>query len=187
MWARRPPYLCSETPQRFSAASLNDNVKSFRVAVSWLPLLVTENDLELTWRRALVRERRAIVRIGERGRTRVLEELGVTRTTTRLRTVVMVSATELVRTERFTATLARHDGSVAGRGPELQASGTCSEEVGPASNDRAPAFSLVWGHGHRKVEAVDEADGVGGEVGVAVVEGELGECGRCGAARSVAL
>lgn len=40
---------------------------------------------------------------------------------------------------------------------------------------------------HGEVEAIDEADGVGGEVGVAVVEAELGESGRGGTTAAIAL
>lgn len=148
---------------------------------------MTENNLEFTRRRALMHHRRAIMRIRESSRTRVLEKLGIARTPTRLRIIKMVPTTKLVGTESLTPTLTTHHRTVAWRRPELQGSGAGGQEVSPASHDGAVALALVRGDRHGDVVAVDEADAVGGEVGVAVVEGELGEGGRGGAAGAGAL
>lgn len=131
--------------------------------------------------------RRAIMRIRESSRTRVLEKLGIARTPTRLRIIKMVPTTKLVGTESLTPTLTTHHRTVAWRRPELQGGGAGGQEISPASHDGAVALALVRGDRHGDVVAVDEADAVGGEVGVAVVEGELGEGGRGGAAGAGAL
>ncbi|CAN6559618.1 unnamed protein product [Malus baccata var. baccata] len=61
-------------------------------------------------------------------------------------------------------------------------------QVGLATDDGADAVALVGSDGEGDVEAVDEADAVGEEVGgAAVVEADLGKGGGGGAAGSVAL
>lgn len=145
---------------------------------------MTEDDFELFGGRALVHERGAIVRVGEGRRARVLEELRVARRPARVRAVVVVPAAQLVRPERGAPAPAPHDR----RTPlHLQRVRARAEEVRAAADDGARALALVRRDGHGDVEAVDEADAVGGEVGVAVVEDELGQGGRGGAAEAAAL
>lgn len=149
--------------------------------------LVTENDLELTWRTALMHQRRTVMGEGESGRTRLLEEIRVARPLTRLRTVVVSPTAKLVRAKRLAPALAPHHVPVSGWIPELQRCGTRWDEVGLAPHHGTNTAPLVWGHRHGDVEAVDEADGVGGLVVVAVVEAELSEGGGGGAAAAVAF
>lgn len=68
---------------------------------------MAEDDLELTWRRALVHERGGVVRVRKRSGASVLEELRKARRPTRLRAVVLVPTAQLVRTERLARALAR--------------------------------------------------------------------------------
>ncbi|GLT65084.1 hypothetical protein SLA2020_375410 [Shorea laevis] len=98
----------------------------------------------------------------------------------------MIPAAQLVRVERLTPALAPHNWPVR-MWPELQLVRTGSEQVCTAAHDRALAFALVGGHGHGDVEPIYEADTVGGEVLVPMVETELGEGGRGGATKAVAL
>nr|GMD69348.1 glyoxalase family protein, expressed [Ipomoea batatas] len=135
---------------------------------------VTENDFELTRRRALVHQRRGVVGVSESGRTSVLEELGVGRRLAGLRVIVVVSAAELVRLEGLAPALARNDRAVPAVGADLEACGTRVQKISPAPHDGALALAFVRGHRHGDVEPVHEADAVGREVGVAVVEHELG-------------
>lgn len=90
----------------------------------------------------------------------MLEESRVAGGETRGGTVVIVHATERVRPECLTRTLARHDGAVPRRRPHLKLRRARGEEVGRAPNDGAHAITLVRGHRHGDVEAVDEADAV---------------------------
>lgn len=82
------------------------------MAESDLELSVAEDDLELTWRRAVMHKRRRVVGVREAGGTSVLEERRVARSPASLRAVVVVPATQLVRTERLAAALAPHDVTV---------------------------------------------------------------------------
>lgn len=148
---------------------------------------MAENDFNLPRLRALVHQRRRVVRVRERLRTSTLEELRVVRRLARLHTVEMSPAAELVRLERLAPALARHHRTVSAVGPEVERRRTRVEEVRPAPHHRTYALPFVWGHRHGQVEAVDEAHGVGREVGVAVVEVQLDEGGRRGAAQAVAL
>lgn len=149
--------------------------------------LVTENDLKLPRRRALVRQRRAIVPVRHRRRARLLEELRISRRPARLRTVVLVPAAQLVGPERLAPALAPHHGPVSRGRPQLQRLGTRGEQVRPAPHDGAVALPLVGRNGHGDVEPVNQADRVGGLVLLAVVEAELGEGGGGGAAGPGAL
>ncbi|KAI3429095.1 uncharacterized protein J3R85_008741 [Psidium guajava] len=149
--------------------------------------LVAEDDLELARRGALVHQRRAVVRERERGGAGALEELRVARRPARVFAVVVVPAAQLVGPERLAPALARHHGAVPRRRPHLQLRRARRQQVGPAAHDGAHALPLVRRHRHGDVEAVHEADAVGGEVGVALVEAELGEGGWSGAAEAPAL
>lgn len=148
---------------------------------------MTENDLKLPRRRALVRQRRAIVPVRHRRRASLLEELRISRRPARLRTVVLVPTTQLVGPERLAPALAPHHGPVSRGRPQLQRRRTRGEQVRPAPHDGAVALPLVGRNGHGDVEPVNQADCVGGLVLVAVVEAELGEGGGCGAAGPGAL
>lgn len=148
---------------------------------------MTEDDLELARRRTLVRQRRAIMRIRESSRARLLEKLRVTRRPTRVGTVVVIPTTELVRPKSLTPALTGHHRAFPWRRPELQSRRTRGEKVGPTSHDGTNAFTLVRGHRHGEVKPVHEGDGVGGEVGVAVVEVELRQGDGGGASSPVAL
>lgn len=119
-----------------------------------LCLLVAENDFELTWRRALMHERRAIVRVSEGRRTSVLEELRVARRPAGLRAVVMVPAAELIRPEGRAAALAP-DNRPMRRSSHLQRVRTRRQQICPATYHGALPLPLVWRHGHREVEPVD--------------------------------
>lgn len=132
---------------------------------------MAEDDLELTWRRALVHEGRAVVRVRKRSRTRVLEELREARRPTRLGAIVLVPTTQLVGPKRLTRALTRDHPRVR---PHLQLAGTRGEQVGFAAHDGADAFALVRSHRHGDVKPVDEADAVRPQVVGAVVEDELG-------------
>jgi hypothetical protein len=69
-------------------------------------LLVTKDNFKFTWRRTLMRERWTIMSISKRGRTRMLKELREARSPTRLWTIVMVPATQLIRSKCLTPALA---------------------------------------------------------------------------------
>lgn len=132
-------------------------------------------------------KRGAVVSVRKCSRARVLEELRVRRRPARARAVVVVPAAQLVRTESHAPTLAPNYMAPC-RCPHLKHVGTRGEEVGAASDDGALPLALVRGDGHADVEAVDEADAVGGEVAAAaVVEGDLGKGGWGGAAETAAL
>lgn len=148
---------------------------------------MTEDDLELARRRTLVRQGRAIMRIRESSRASMLEKLRVTRRPTRVGTVVVIPTTQLVRPKSLTSALTGHHRAVAWRRPELQSRRTRGEKVGPTSHDGTNAFTLVRRHRHGEVKPVHEGDGVGGEVGVAVVEVELRQGDGGGASSPVAL
>lgn len=148
---------------------------------------MAEDDLELTWRRALVDERRAIMRISESSGASMLEKLRVVGSPASLRTVIVVPATDLIRTESFASTLASHHRTVNWRPPELQPLRTRGEEISSATDDRADPLPLVRRYRHRHVEPVDEADAVGSEVLVAVVECDLGQRRRSLPAGAVAF
>ncbi|CAH9109133.1 unnamed protein product [Cuscuta epithymum] len=150
-------------------------------------LLVAENDFQLTRRRTRVRQRRHVVRVRVRRRASLLEELRVARRPARLRAVEMVPAAELVRLERFAPTLAGHHRPVTALGPEVKLRRARLDEIRPAADHRTVAFPFVGGDRQGEVEAVDEADRVGGEVTVSVVEIQLDESRRKGAAGAVAL
>lgn len=147
---------------------------------------MAENNFKLTRRGALMDERWAIVRISERRRASVLKELRVARPPASLRAVVVVPAAELIRTEGGAATLATHHRPVR-RSLHLQPVRARRQQIRTAAHNGALPLPLVRRHRHREVEAVNEADAIRGEVGVAVVEGELGKGGGGGAAESVAL
>lgn len=146
---------------------------------------MAEDDLELTRRGAVVGEGGAVVRVGGGGGARVLEEVGVGGGLTREGAVEVVPAAELVGAEGLAAALTGHH--VARRRPLLQSRGAGGDEVGLAADDWADAIALVGGDGEGDVEAVDEADEVGGAVVVVVVEAELDEGGGGGAAEAFAL
>lgn len=74
--------------------------------------LVTENDLELTWRRAVMRQRRTIMRVRERGRTRVFEKLRIVGSLASLRAIVMIPTAKLVSPKCSTRALAPYHVSV---------------------------------------------------------------------------
>lgn len=149
---------------------------------------MAEYDLELLWSGAVVRQRRAVVRVRERGRALALEVVRVRARPARLGTVVHVPTAQLVRPERRAPALAPDDTTPVRRA-QLQRAGAVGEQVLPATDDGTAAFPFVRGDGHGDVEAVDEGDAVGGEVlaGPTVVEGELGESGGRGAAEAAAL
>lgn len=127
-------------------------------------------------------ERGAVVSVSEGGGTRVLEKLRETRCPTRLWTVVVIPAAELVRAEGFAPALAPNNRPVTWRRPQLQLGRTRLEQVHAAADDRADSFAFMWGHSQRDVEAVDEGDSIGGEVLVAVVDADLRQRGGCGSA-----
>lgn len=77
--------------------------------------LVAEDDFQLTWGRTLVHERGTIMGVRKRGWTCVLEELREGRGPTRLRTVVVVPAAQLVCTKGLAPTLTAYDRPVSGR------------------------------------------------------------------------
>lgn len=146
---------------------------------------MTENDFQFPRRRALMRQRRAIVRICERRRTSALEEVGVACRLACLWAVVVVPAAKLVLPEGVAGALAPYHPTV--RRSQLQRVRARLQQIRLTSHHRALPFPLVGGHRHRNVESVDQAHGVRGKVGVAVVEAELGQCGGGGAAEAVAL
>lgn len=132
-------------------------------------------------------ERGAVVCVSEGGGTRVLEKLGETRRPTRMWTVVVVPATQLVGTVRLAPALAPDHRPVTRRRPQLQLGGACGEQIRAAAHDGTDAFAFVWGHRQRDVEPVDEGHSVGGEVLGAVVEAELGQRGGRRSAEAVAF
>lgn len=67
--------------------------------------LVTENDLKLARRRALVYKRGTIVRVRKRCGARVFKKLRVARTFTSLRAIKMVPTTQLVGPKSLTPAL----------------------------------------------------------------------------------
>lgn len=67
--------------------------------------LMAENDFEFAWSRALMCQRRIVMRVRESSRASMLEEIRVTRRTTCLWAVVMVAATKLICPERGAAAL----------------------------------------------------------------------------------
>lgn len=73
------------------------------------------------------------------------------------------------------------------RAPQLQTLGTRGEQIGSATDHRTNPFPLVRRHRHRQVEAVDQADTVGGEVVVAVVQCDLDQRRRSFASGAVAF
>lgn len=83
----------------------------------------------------------------------------------------MSTAAELVGVEGFAAAFTRHHAAV---GVFLQRPRARGEQICFTTDHRTRAFAFVWGNRHGDVEAVDEADGVGRLVVVAVVEAELG-------------
>ncbi|CAH9073087.1 unnamed protein product [Cuscuta europaea] len=99
----------------------------------------------------------------------------------------MVPAAKLVRLERFASTLASHHRSVTALGPEMKLRRARLDEIRLAADHRTLACPFVGGDRHGEVEAVDEADRVGGEISVTVVEIQLDESCRKGAAGAVAL
>lgn len=72
-------------------------------------LLVTKDNFKFTWRRTLMYERWTIMSISKRGRARMLKELREARSPTRLWTIVMVPAAQLIRSKRLTPTLTPHN------------------------------------------------------------------------------
>ncbi|KAI3806389.1 hypothetical protein L1987_22292 [Smallanthus sonchifolius] len=82
----------------------------------------------------------------------------------------MTPATKLVGVKSFASTLTRDHAPVI---VFLQRPRTRGEQIRFASDDGARAFTLVGGDRHGDVKAVDEADGVGGLVGVAVLAGAV--------------
>ena len=142
--------------------------------ISWsLFCLVAENDFELSWRRALMHERRTVICISKRGRTSALKELRVGRSLTRLWAIILVLTTQFIATKRLTPTLTTNNWTVTRWWPELEFFRTRVEQIGTAANQRALAFTLMWGHSHGDVKAVNEANSVRGEVTLALVETKL--------------
>lgn len=125
--------------------------------------------------------------VSKRRRTSALEELGVVRSPTRLWTVVVVPATQLIRTESLTTTLASHHRTVTWWRPELQSLRARGQKVGSATDHWAKPLALVRCHRHSEVEAVNEANGVGREVLVAMMEANLNERRRSFSSGTVAL
>ncbi|PKA63158.1 hypothetical protein AXF42_Ash007954 [Apostasia shenzhenica] len=149
---------------------------------------VAEDDFELLGCLAIMRQRRAIVRVGERHRTTVLEILRVHRRPASARAVIHITAAQLVGAERLASTLTPNYRPVPRRNPKLQCRRAGPYEILTTADDGAEAAALVWSDGHGNVEAVNEADAVGGEIAVAtVVEGDLGESGGGGAADAAAF
>lgn len=149
--------------------------------------LVTEDDLQLTWSRALMHERGGIVGVRESSWTRVLEELRVARCFTRLWVVVMVSAAELVGAEGMAPALATHHPVPTVCATVLQVRRASGEQVSLATHHGAVSSAFVWGNGHGKIKSVHQAHAVGREVSVSVVEVKLDYGSRYGAASSAAL
>lgn len=84
--------------------------------ISWsLYCLVAENDFELTWRRALMPQRRTVMCIGKRSRTSVLKELREGRSPTRLWAIIVVPTTQFIGTKSFTPTLTSNNWTVTRR------------------------------------------------------------------------
>lgn len=149
---------------------------------------MAEYNLKFTWRRTLVHERRAVMGIRKRGGASLLEKLGITRRLTRLRTIVMVPATKLVRTKGFAPTLTTHHRTLSRSRPQLQLLRTRFQQIDPAPDHGTNAFALVRCHRHGEVETVHEAHLVGRQVLFAsVVEAELRQRHWRGAAEAVAL
>lgn len=132
-------------------------------------------------------KRGAIVSVSEGGGTRVLEKLRETRRPTRLWTVVVVPAAQLVRAISLAPALAPNHRTVTSRRPHLQLGRTRSQKIRAAAHDRTDAFAFMWSHSQRDVEAIDEGDSIGGEVVVAVVDAELRQRGGCSSAEAAAL
>ena len=114
---------------------------------------MTEDDLELPWRRTFMRQRRRIMRVRKRRRARALKELRIARRLTRLRTVEMPPATELILPKRLARALTPHH--VSPTRPHLQRSGTRGKQIPLASHDGANAVTLVRRDRHGDVKAVD--------------------------------
>lgn len=110
------------------------------------------------------------MRVRKRGRTSMLKEIRPLGPFTRLRAVEMTSAAKLVGIERLASALTRDHAPIR---VFLQRPRTRGQQIRLATDNRTHAFTLVRRYRHGDVEAVDEADGVGGLVGVAVVEAEL--------------
>ncbi|KAK1264516.1 hypothetical protein QJS04_geneDACA011233 [Acorus gramineus] len=126
------------------------------------------------------------MRVRERCGARVFEIVRVRRRPTRAGAVVLVPAAQLVRPERLAPALTPHD-VPSTRGAHLKRSRARREQVRAAAHDGADPVPLVRGDCQGDVEAVDEADAVGGVVGAGVVEVELRESGGGGAAEAGAL
>lgn len=117
---------------------------------------MTEDDLELAGRRTLVRQVRAIVRVSESIRARVLEKLRVTRCPARPRTVIHITATKLVGVEGQATALAPYHVTAGGnRRSGLEWSWTSREEVSAAADDGTTTLTFVRSDRHADVEAVD--------------------------------
>lgn len=108
---------------------------------------MAEDNLKLTWRGALMHQRRSVMSVGESGRTSVLEKQRKRRRFASMWTVVMPSAAELVFIEGLTAALAGYHLAVAVRRVELQLAWAGLEEVGLAADHRADTVAFVWGYG----------------------------------------
>ena len=135
----------------------------------------------------LMHEGGVVVGVGESVGARVLEEGGVHGLTARVGAVEVVPTAELVGVESLAPALARDNGPVNGRDAVLQHGGTRGKQVGAATNHRAHAFALVWGHRHGDVEPVDEAHAVGDGIAVSVVDLHLRQGGGRRTAGAVAL
>ncbi len=86
---------------------------------------MTEDDLELTRRRTLMHKGGVIMGIGKSGRTGMFEELREGGSSTCLRTVVVVSATQFIGAKRLTSALAGDHLSISRRAQHLKLSRAC--------------------------------------------------------------
>lgn len=118
----------------------------------------------------------------------MLEELRESRSPTRLRTIVMVPTTKLVRAKGLASAFTTHHRTVTRWRSVLQILRAGGEKISLAPHDGAKAFAFVRGHRHGDVKTVHKADFVGREVLVAtVVEAELRQRDGGGTTEAVAL
>lgn len=117
----------------------------------------------------------------------MLEEVRINRWLTHLWAIVMVPAAQLVRPKGLAPTLTRHHRTVTLRYTVLQRRRTRRKQIHSTAYHGAHAFTLVWGHRHGDVEAVHEANAVGGVVVRTMVDAELSQRRRSCAAGTVTL
>lgn len=116
-------------------------------------ILMAEDDFKLTWSRALMHERRAIMSISKSGRASVLEEVGVGRWLASLWAVEMISATELVGAKGLTTTLATHHMTTCPT--VLQVLRTCCYQICFASHHRTVPSAFMRSNSHGDIKSIN--------------------------------